>query len=246
MNAFKPTDEQLFDFYLRESDPVLSQQIREYLKAHPDDAETLDEYHRVATSFHAFPLESPSADILEKVRLQAREHLKKSFWHSLAAALFGQQRLAYGVAAVLVLAIGVYINDMRQGAQQQFAAVTKSASTTLPSSQDPQALASHKNQDATQVSTGALPSYIPSGEITAEQLKDINLKYAQAKDLMTRKLYNEAATLLEQIIVQHPRFEQRIELYSNWIQCLDLTGQTDAAKLRRQELAKILQETKNL
>lgn len=246
MSTFKPTEDQVFAYYLRETDPVLSRQIRDYLAAHPDEAERLDEYHRVVSSFRSFELESPSDDVLARVSAQARVHLKKSLWQSVSEVLFARQRVAYGLAAVLVLAIGFSIHDMNQGVQPQFAAVTKTANNSgSGTSPDGTVMATHKAGD-TNAGTGSLTGSLPTGGLTAEELREVNLKYAQAKDLMTKGLFVEASQIFEQVIKKHPRFDLRIELYSNWIQCLDKMGQVDNAKLRRQELAKILQETKNL
>lgn len=245
MSTFKPTDEQLFDFFLRETDPVETQQIREYLKSHPEDAEILDEYHRVSSSFRSFPLESPAEDVLEQVRHQARVHLKKSFWHTITEFLQVRPQLAYGSAMVLVLALGISLYQLRDGTQTQFAALTKSASNSIANGQDPQALASHKNQDNSgQAGTGILPLDVSKVVLTPEEIESLNLKYAQAKDLMAKSLFIEAATIFENIVTTYPDFAQRVELYSSWIECLDKTGQKESAKLRRTELAKILRETR--
>lgn len=238
MSAFKPTDEQLFDYFIRAADPEMSRKVKAYLEGHPLAARKLGEYAEIQTSFQNFPLTSPCEGILGKVRAQARVHLKKSLWQQIGDYVFARQNLSYALMICLVAALSIVVAQLRSEGPIQIAANTRSAKNMLS---DEERLATTRQDDTTKVGGSALDLAI-TGDDTVTVLDN---RYALGKEQFSKGLYQDAAVSFEKVLAADPLFAKRIELYSYWIQSLDKLGQTEKAKTVRAALEQILKEEKN-
>lgn len=235
MSAFKPTDEQLFDYFIREADPEMARKIKAYLEGHPLEASKLGEYAEIQTSFQNLPLTSPSEVVLARVREQARVHLKKSLWQQIGDYVFARQNLSYALMICLVAALSIVVAQLRSEGPIQIAANTRSAKNKLS---DEERLATQIKDDTIKAGGSALDLAI-TGDDTVTVLDN---QYALGKEQFTKGLYQDAVQSFQKIIAADPLFAKRIELYTYWIQSLDKLGQTEKAKTVRAALEKVLKE----
>lgn len=204
MDTFKPTDQQLLD------------------------------YQKIEAAFKSYPLDEPSEDVLERVRVMARAQVssRKNVFEFLKSGFYFRQ-LSWALMIVLVVGLGYTLHQVRDGSSLGTQDVASGHEAKLL---DTAKTATAHNGEA----ESALN--IVDNAVSGLQVSDANQKlfhdYEAALTLFRTHHFKEASDLFSSIMASKPAFEKRVELYSYWIQALEELGAIELAHEKREEMKK--------
>lgn len=220
MNNFKPTDEQLFDYFSDDlNDDVLKANIANYITRHPEIAEEFNDWKNLENQYSQTLQFEPSQATLEKVKLNAEKLLSSqpSFWQTLNTAFpIKRFSLAFGILGVGLLSLFVTRLYFPQKMQSGLAIQNP---TTLQTNH----LASTANTQ-TQTVVSAID---PVREAWAQG------EFKIATSLFENGEYARANEKFTEIIARYEEFSERKKLYLYWIKTLEELGQYDVAAQKK-------------
>ncbi len=225
MENFKPTDEQLIDFYCGDlDDDILQSKIESHLKAHPEAALELQDWKNLESAFVKAQTFGPSNLALANVRQHALEAISKP--QSYFGFLFtpgNSRRLAMSFSILFLAGATFALTRLWIPVQTGLTTdVTANADTTVQTSH----LASTTTTNTATVSATndpALESW------ASEEFKIGILAYQQEQ-------YDSANQKFSGIITRYANFSENKKLYTYWIESLKKLGQYDLAAEKKAAL----------
>lgn len=224
MENFKPTDEQLIDFYCGDlDDDILQSKIESHLKAHPEAALELQDWKNLETAFAKVQTFGPSTLALANVRQHALDAIAqpKSYFGFFTAS--NTRRLAMSFSILFLAGATFALTRLWIPIQTDLSTnVTAQSDNTLQTSH----LASTTTTDTTTVVSAtdtALETW------AGEEFKTAILAYQQEQ-------YDAANQKFAGIITRYANFSENKKLYAYWIESLKKLGQYDLAAEKKAQL----------
>lgn len=230
MTNFIPNDEQLFDYFLRQTDPALTRQIEAYLKDHPLDAARLNDFSVLESGFAKLPQAEPSEAVLRAVLANAEKQIRKPVFSFENFFVFFRQRTAMSFALVAMIAVGLYLQVRGMPVNSG-----NSVSGSVPFG-DSSLTATFQNGPTTDGDLAkAVDDKLSSGDVVTQDI-ELRQKYQRAVSLYQSGEYKNAADLFGAVIATKPDFDQKRELYTYWVDALEKDGQSVLAVEKRKIL----------
>ena len=225
METFKPTEEQLTDFFCGDlDDDILQSKIETYLKTHPELAQEMQDWKTLESVYLKAQVFGPSQLALENVRQNALDAIATppSFFGSLFAPN-NAKRLVMSFSILFLAGVSFALTRLwipiQTGQQVDFA---KNADTTLQTS--------HLASTTTTDSTTVVATTDATLEAWAnEEFKAAILAYQQEQ-------YDTANQKFAGIITRYANFSENKKLYTYWIESLKKLGQYDLAAEKKAAL----------
>ncbi|MBF0105846.1 MAG: hypothetical protein HQM16_11025 [Deltaproteobacteria bacterium] len=236
--TFKPTHEQLFDYYLGVAGHQLSCNIEDYFKVHPEQRAILDEFAQIEKGFKNFPITEPSDKVLQRVKNIAKQEIRPGLVDSIRALLRMtlpmRRSLAWLTMIFIVVGMSLALNELRKtdvysAPQLTPKTAAKTNNTNNTSSVNQKAASLSTTQDLSNQNPAAVTTDLP------DPLSD----FSRAVGLFQQQKHKEAASLFANIMAEKPQFSKRVELYQYWIRALDEMGDQQQSAVRAKELQQI-------
>lgn len=228
MENFKPTDEQLIDFYCGDlDDDILQSKIESYLKTHPEAANELQDWKNLETAFVKAQTFGPSTLALANVRQHALDAIAqpKSYFGFLTAPGNGK-RLAMSFS-ILFLAGATF------ALTRLWIPIQTGLPTEATAQSDTTVQTSHLASTTTTDTTTVAPATDPALEAWAsEEFKTAILSYQQEQ-------YDVANQKFDSIITRYANFSENKKLYTYCIESLQKIGQYALAAAKKAALGSI-------
>jgi len=219
MENFKPSEEQLFDYFCDDlDDNVLQGKVAAYLQNHPELARELADWKTLETTYNKALTANPTARALENVKQTALTELKKpvSFWDRLAWPVTAK-KFAVSFSVLFLAATTFALTRLWIPTHPEISPdlANKSGEVELQTS--------HLASTVEPGSANVAPTTNAELQIWAEQEFANALMAYQQNDL---DLANQK--FLE-ITSRYPQFSENPKLYTYWIESLKKQGQFEQA-----------------
>lgn len=227
-----PNDEEIFEHFLGRAAPELSRRVLLYLKANPQKERELREWALIESRFGEFPLKSPDALVLNRVRNMAREQMGRTAdspgWLANLKARFSSREWAL----VFTLVVAVFVSHAMRQAPSERNAV--------------ESIAVNANSDGSRMASRTEPAanaVVLSGTMTAaDEIIQALTDYDAAVDLYQAGSFREANRGFAEIVSKRPYFEKRRELYTYWVESLKKLGKYALAEKKQKILEDVIAE----
>jgi hypothetical protein len=226
----KPTDEQIFDYFLDELDPQSAREVDEYLAANPEEQLRLKEFAQVAQNFQSYPIVQPSeavvARVLETGHKYAGEKESVLTWLS---NVFTVRKMGWIATVFVIVGLSYALNGLRDINTNDPAL----GNATLNGSQTTAIEAKEGDSVESFQITKAL------NDLRTMNAHEVSTVYGKAKTLFGQGQYKDAHLLFSQIMAVRPGFEQSKDLYTHWVKALTELGYTELAEEKEIKLKQL-------
>lgn len=233
MNQFIPTDEQLFDYFLKQIDPSLIKSVAAYLDEHPELAKKYEEFAQIQITFENIVLHSPADEVLQKVLAQAGQELQPNKKNTLAHWLFWRRSLTYG--AVLGATLFLTFHLINPGEETLLPTYEANLTTLKPSANA--AIKKVTSEDQYTVKADVL-NELKAKRANKEMAQSL---YQKALELFEQKEFSKAEKMFAELLEIAPDFDKKVQLYSYWIKTLNQLGKNEDAE-EKQHILESLQK----
>ncbi len=241
---FKPTNDQLFDYHLKITDPVLTRQIEDYFTSHPEEKNLLTDFEQIEEKFKDFPLQQPKPHTIEKVRRMAAKQVHPGFISKLLKKSFlgipVPRSLAWGTMIFVIVGLSFALKELRKSEIPFSHPTAKEIVQTGNGLDSSTATATRVVSD--NIETSSLDTPLTEQSTKNTEATRIFKNYMEAINLYHQNKYKEASHIFENILALNPRFKKRVELYTYWIQALEKMDKIDLANSKKKELERIQQD----
>jgi len=244
-STFKPTEEQLFEFYLEKLDSRTTQLIQDYLNENPHEEQRLKEYDLFINKYESMPLTEPSNEVLQRVRENAQKHAKQGFLSKLFNfnVLVYRRQLGWALMVFVVVGLSYALKEVRKTDPVGLVNETKVAATDnqkllVGESSSGQSNGGNETASFTGGLTREATEAMTIGAAGSESLQN----YIKGLSLFHKSEFKSATDIFAAVIAENPKFEKRVQLYTFWIKALEKMGDSESVDEKREELKKIEEE----